>query len=100
MVAIGVVGCSSTPALPNNWTLKTKPLNQSYYYCESCPQATKLSSHAYQPLEPDDPVIEIKQVSEPRVIKIKNVRSPKKHKKHRVNRKKLKNKPKQCIQWS
>ena len=97
-------GCTSAPQLPNTWTLKTTPKSQNYFYCESCPQPTKLTNQVYQPLEPDSPIFVAKPVAEPVQI-INNPRSQKNENKERRHHKKAKFKskpvqPKQCIQWS
>lgn len=95
-------GCSNTPKLPNTWALKTTPKSQNYYYCESCPQPTKLTNQVYQPLEPDNPVVIVKPVAVAEPLKITNNkrRHNQPHKKTKHRRKKVQSKPKQCVQWS
>ena len=102
-----IFGCSSAPQLPNTWTLKTTPKSQNYFYCESCPQPTKLTNQVYQPLEPDEPVIITEPIASAEPLKItnnqrkpltKSQRSHKKHHKSKHSRKPVQ--PKQCIQWS
>jgi hypothetical protein len=101
-----ISGCSSSPTLPSQWTLKTTSKTQNYYYCESCPQASKLTNQVYQPLEPDTPVVAVAPVALAETpikpIKItKPQRShPQAHQKFRHRHKRVQSKPKQCIQWS
>lgn len=98
-LSISLFGCSSS-AIPNIQKLATTSKSQNYYYCESCPVPTQLVKQEYLPLEPDEPVVEVKPivVAEP----VKPVKRSIKHKRHH-KRKAIKNsqtnrKP-QCVQW-
>ena len=98
-LSISLFGCSSS-VVPTVQKLATASKSQNYYYCESCPEATKLVKQEYLPLEPDEPVVEIKPVvvAEP----AKPVKRSVKHKKHH-KRKSQKNpqtnRKLQCVQW-
>ena len=92
-------GCSSAPNLPDPWVLGTVVKEQNYFYCESCPRATKLSKQIYQPLEPDESTVAILPIVESVPLSIMNKkRRVNKYKRHKYH-KKVTNKSKQCIQW-
>lgn len=97
---LALVGCSTVPDLPNTMKLGTASKSQNYYYCESCPAPTKLDNQVYQPLEPDEPILDKAPIITP--IIVTNTRSTVKHKKHKKHHKKVKpkQKPKQCLEWS
>lgn len=106
-LAAAVVACSSDkPALLAPKYLGTTPNSQAYFYCESCPTPTKLTKGAYKPLEPDEPVVDVKPALDNKPIVITNNKRSKHkaqkkfkhHKKHVVR--KRPNLQRQCIQWS
>lgn len=106
-LVVVITGCSSAPALPETWKLGTTSKSQNYYYCESCPQPTKLTNQVYQPLEPDEPLVVVKPVAEPTPVTkapvIKITKTPKRRyitKKHNHKRKQTQVQTKQCIKWS
>ena len=98
-LSIGLLGCGSS-TVPSIQKLATTSKSQNYYYCESCPAPTKLVKQEYLPLEPDEPVVEVKPivVAEP----VKPVKRSIKHKRHH-KRKPIKNsqtnRKLQCVQW-
>lgn len=94
-ITLGLFACStSTPAIK---PLATRAKSQNYYYCESCPQPTKLSKQEYLPLEPDEPVIESKPIVVAEPV-IKRSIKPKKYIKHYHRKLKINHKL-QCVQW-
>lgn len=101
-LSISLLSSCSSNVVPQVQPLATTSKSQNYYYCESCPQPTKLVKQDYLTLEPDEPVVEVKPVivAEPvkpikRKIKTKKryKHKPKKNKKPQINRKL------QCVQW-
>lgn len=95
--AVALTSCSSTSGLPDSWELQITPKADSYVFCESCPAPTKLIHQANKPLEPDEPIIAVKPVIEPKLVTmpVKPYVTKKK-----VKHKKVTSKPKQCIKWS
>lgn len=100
LLMVIITSCSSAPVLPDTWKLGTATKSQNYYYCESCPEPTKLTNQVYQPLEPDEPLVVVKPVADPTsVIKINNI-SKRKHKVKTHKHKHAQVQTKQCIKWS
>ncbi len=102
-----VCSCSSLPELQNPSTLNTKSESQSYYYCEHCPEITKLDNQIYQALEPDEPIIESKPIIESLpAITVKRSKQhvkltkPKSHYRKKYHKSKQFRHKRQCIQWS
>lgn len=98
-VGISLLGCSSS-AVPSVQPLATSSKSQNYYYCESCPAPTKLVKQEYVPLEPDEPVIEIKPVvvAEPNNPVKRSVKHKKYHKRKPIKNLQT-NRKLQCVQW-
>lgn len=98
-LSIGLFGCSSS-TVPTVKPLATTSKVQNYYYCESCPQPTKLVKQEYLPLEPDEPVVEIKPVVVAEATKpIKRSVKHKKHHKRKPQKNSQTNRKLQCVQW-
>lgn len=53
-----ISGCTSLPKIKQPSSIDTMVLTQSYYYCEHCPESTKLEEQFFQPLEPDTPIVQ------------------------------------------
>lgn len=101
LLLVVLFGCSSTSNLPKTIKLGTTSKSQNYIYCESCPAPTKLDNQVYQPLEPDEPILDKAPIIAPIII-TNHHRSTVKRKKHKKHHKKPKSKPqpKQCLEWS
>lgn len=95
-ILLVLYGCSTLPELQTSPTLNTTVESQSYYYCTHCKEVSQLEKQVANALEPDEPLIESKQVIESSPLILE--RSIKPSKKTKLKRK-IKHKQ-QCIRWS